>query len=298
MSTFLGSSNVRMVQFTGGTAGAEAVTKVMRGRVKLEDAGMDWKVLGPLPKTQASQRLIDYVAWQCDQDAYAASGQKCSAQSVMLAHEDWFRFGLIDRLQQLAARRSFTDLTLSPVLSHSTAEILDHMQRVCALPGSKILFGGKPITTQHTIPDRYGAFEPTAVLVDMKELLKDSDRYRLVTKELFGPFQIVAKWASNEEDVMLDFLSRIDALLTAAIVSHDSLFINRVIADTCNGTTFCGLRSRTTGGPPNHWFGPAGSPLSAGIASPEAVRSTWTCHREIVYDEGPIPAEWTMPTPS
>lgn len=29
----------------------------------------------------------DYVAWVCDQDAYACSGQKCSAQSMLFMHE-------------------------------------------------------------------------------------------------------------------------------------------------------------------------------------------------------------------
>lgn len=31
-------------------------------------------------------RDIDCVAWIADQDAYAAGGQKCSAQSVLFAH--------------------------------------------------------------------------------------------------------------------------------------------------------------------------------------------------------------------
>ena len=35
---------------------------------------------------------VDYVAWVCDQDAYACSGQKCSAQSMLFMHEVWFGF--------------------------------------------------------------------------------------------------------------------------------------------------------------------------------------------------------------
>jgi hypothetical protein len=42
---------------------ADAITINMKGRVKLEDAGFDWKVLGP------DVSDVDYVAWQCDQDA-------------------------------------------------------------------------------------------------------------------------------------------------------------------------------------------------------------------------------------
>ena len=52
-------------------------------QVFLEDAGFDWKILGP------DVAEPDYVAWQCDQDAYACSGQKCSAQSILFMHENW-----------------------------------------------------------------------------------------------------------------------------------------------------------------------------------------------------------------
>ena len=58
-----------------------------REQVFLEDAGFDWKVLGP----DVSE--VDYVAWQCDQDAYACSGQKCSAQSILFMHENWAAAG-------------------------------------------------------------------------------------------------------------------------------------------------------------------------------------------------------------
>ena len=53
----------------------------------LEDAGFDWKILGP------DVRDLDYVAWQCDQDAYACSGQKCSAQSLLMAHTNYMQAG-------------------------------------------------------------------------------------------------------------------------------------------------------------------------------------------------------------
>ncbi len=73
----LKQANVRLTMFTGSTKVAEHLTKALNGKVRLEDGGYDWKVLGPdVPKTQAE---IDYVAWQSDQDAYAHTGQKCSA---------------------------------------------------------------------------------------------------------------------------------------------------------------------------------------------------------------------------
>lgn len=88
---------------------------------------------------------------------------------------------------------------------------------------------------------------------------------------------------------MLGALERCEAHLTAAVVSRDIQFQNHVLANTVNGTTYSGIRARTTGAPQNHWFGPAGDPRGAGIGSPEAIRMVWSCHREIIFDQGPVP---------
>jgi 1-pyrroline-5-carboxylate dehydrogenase len=47
--------------------------------------------------------------------------------------------------------------------------------------------------------------------------------------------------------MVLEALERVDAHLTAAVVSNDVLFQNEVLAHTVNGTTYCGIRARTTG---------------------------------------------------
>ena len=75
-------------------------------------------------------------------------------------------------------------------------------------------------------------------------------------------------------------------------------FVNNIMANTVNGTSYCGIRARTTGAPQNHWFGPGGDPRGAGIGTPEAILTTWTCHREIVSDIGPVPENWTTPKPT
>lgn len=55
----------------------------MDGKCRYEDSGFNWKVIGP---DLFSSDQIKMIAQQCDQDAYAASGQKCSAQRVLLIH--------------------------------------------------------------------------------------------------------------------------------------------------------------------------------------------------------------------
>jgi 1-pyrroline-5-carboxylate dehydrogenase len=68
MEKILTKSNVRMTQFTGSSNIAERLAVKLHGKVKLEDAGFDWKILGPDPHD------IDGVAWNCDHDAYTYSG--------------------------------------------------------------------------------------------------------------------------------------------------------------------------------------------------------------------------------
>lgn len=278
--------DLRLVQFTGSSEVAEKIAAQFAGRVRLEDAGFDWKIIGP----DYSPEWLDYVAWQCDQDAYNATGQKCSAQSILFAHRNWGGT-LLPKLAELAARRRLDDLTLGPVLSWTNERMLAHVEATSAIPGAKRLFGGK-LLEGHSIPDRYGAMEPTAVQVPLAEI---DGHFDLVTTELFGPFQVVVEYDDGELPEALSILQRMTQHLTAAVVSRDVHFQNRVLGATLNGTTYCGMRARTTGAPQNHWFGPCGDPRAAGIGTPEAIRATWSGHREIIMDQGPLPDDWTVP---
>lgn len=93
--------------------------------------------------------------------------------------------------------------------------------------------------------------------------------------------------ADDQLRAVLDVLESMSHHLTAAVVSNDVPFLQEVLAHTVNGTTYAGIRARTTGAPQNHWFGPAGDPRGAGIGTPEAIRLVWSCHREIIHDFGP-----------
>lgn len=278
---------LRLVQFTGSSTVAEHIAGVMNGRVRLEDAGFDWKIIGP----DYAPEWADYVAWQAEQDAYNATGQKCSAQSILFVHDNW-QPHVVPKMKQLAARRNLDDLTTGPVLSWTTRQMQDHIAGITSIAGARLLFGGKPLSG-HRIPDCYGTLEPTAVEVPLAALA--GEQFDLVTRELFGPFQVVVNYGDDDLPEVLEVLERISQHLTAAIVSNDIPFQQRVLGATVNGTTYCGMRARTTGAPQNHWFGPCGDPRSAGIGTPEAIINTWSGHREIIMDEGPLPGGWTIP---
>lgn len=226
---------------------------------------------------------------QCDQDAYACTGQKCSAQSMLFVHSNWAATGLYDKLKQLASRCGvhwlgpWLGLRVKEVPSAASCGMdalvwasccegaarqplggklwhgatppfnirrpavqaqagrpdcgagadMDHRGhyeahstaaehpgcalwrrwaftarsgrhtsaarppsrpraplRHCLAAGATLLFGGKPLA-HHTIPEVYGAVEPTAVFVPLEQALKP-EHFGAVTTEVFGPFQVRA----------------------------------------------------------------------------------------------------------
>lgn len=288
MEHILKRSNPRVIQFTGSSTVAEHLSKQFAGKVKIEDAGFDWKILGPDVKD------VDYVAWQCDQDAYAASGQKCSAQSILFMHTNWHKHDFLDKLKKQAERRSLKDLTIGPVLTWTNQRIEEHINMLLELDGAKVLWGGKRLT-DHTIPEQYGSFEPTAVYVPIKHF-SSAKKVKLICTEVFGPFQVITDYKISSLKKVLETLESMEHHLTAAVVSNDTDFLNEVVPHTVNGTTYVGRRARTTGAPQNHWFGPSGDPRGAGIGTKEAIHLVWSTHREIIWDKGPIPEDWAGQT--
>jgi 1-pyrroline-5-carboxylate dehydrogenase len=282
MSAFLEmvKHDVRLVQFTGSSNVAEEISQILHGKVRIEDAGFDWKIIGP----DYNKKYFDHVAWQCDQDAYAASGQKCSATSILFVHHNWREPQLLPCLAALANRRKLDNLTVGPVLSWTTGKIFEHVKKLSSLNGAYILFGGEELK-DHSIPKCYGAIRPTAVFVPLKEI---ENNFELVMTEVFGPVQVITEYFDDSLPIVLDLCERMENHLTAAIVSNDPEFINRVLGSTVNGTTYVGMLARTTGAPQNHWFGPCGDPRGAGIGTDQAIRLTWSSPRCIIRDEGPI----------
>ena len=61
MHALLLKANPRMTLFTGSSRVAEMLARDLHGRIKIEDAGFDWKILGP----DVSE--FDYVAFTSDQ---------------------------------------------------------------------------------------------------------------------------------------------------------------------------------------------------------------------------------------
>lgn len=175
---------------------------------------------------------VDYCAWVADEDAYACSGQKCSAQSIAFVHSNWMRAGLFGKMAALAARRNLDDLTVGAVLSHTTDEMLAHKDKLLALPGARLEFGGHELV-DHSIPTQYGALAPTAVFVPLPTILASQDAFDLATTEIFGPFQVLTEFDDSTVDSVIEACERMPHHLTAGIVSSDQRFLDKVPPSVC-----------------------------------------------------------------
>jgi 1-pyrroline-5-carboxylate dehydrogenase len=61
MEKILKKGDARTTVFTGSSHVAEQLCKTLNGKVRIEDAGFDWKILGPdVPKDERDQQAI---AW-------------------------------------------------------------------------------------------------------------------------------------------------------------------------------------------------------------------------------------------
>lgn len=272
---------IQMIQFTGSTAVAERLSQVTLSRVKREDSGFDWKVLGP----NFSPDDIGTVARQCDQDAYAASGQKCSAQSFLIAHHKWLTASLFDRLNEFAQKRRLLNLGVGPTLTWPDVRIKAHVDKLCAIEGAYLIFGGAPEPHGiYRIPGAYGCYRPTAVFVPLDQIVP---HFALVTTEVFAPVQIVTEWETQQDlQLVLQILNHLPHHLTAGIVDRNVNFVEYMLGRTRNATTYAGILGRTSGAPQWHRFGGGGHPAAAGIGTPEAIRDVWTYPREVIKDWG------------
>lgn len=57
------SKTLRAMQFTGSNRVANEICKATLGKVKIEDAGFNWKILGP----DLCGDMMEYVSWMADQ---------------------------------------------------------------------------------------------------------------------------------------------------------------------------------------------------------------------------------------
>ena len=58
---------------------------------------------------------------------------------------------------------------------------------------------------------------------------RSAKKFELLTTELFGPFSIVTEYTDHKFEFVLECLERMNSHLTAAVVSSDPVFTQKVL---------------------------------------------------------------------
>lgn len=117
-------------------------------------------------------------------------------------HQKWSKTNFLELIERQASKRKLENLSVGPVLSWNNERIKAHIDAILELDGAKILFGGEPLPQPHHIPSVYGSYKPTAIFVPFKHF-RSEKKSKLLTTELFGPFQIVTEYKTKDIDFML-----------------------------------------------------------------------------------------------
>jgi delta 1-pyrroline-5-carboxylate dehydrogenase len=153
------------------------------------------------------------------QGAFGRSGQKCSANSVVLAHEDvWPK--LKDELVRQAKALKMTNpversADLGPVINERAFDkIAGYVDRAKKDPKATLLAGG-------TFSKEKGFYiEPTLFEVN-------DPKHELLVEEIFGPVTAVKTFRTLEEAVSI--IEQHSYRLTGAVISRDESWLEKAI---------------------------------------------------------------------
>jgi len=196
-----GDDRLNAIAMTGSSNAGKHVASVS-GMVELH-----MELGGNAPAVVFPDADLGHVAGQCAAGSFKYAGQRCSAVSRVLAHED-VHDEVIDRLDDEMDSWTTGDLfdpdtTVGPLISDSQADWVEELIDDAVEKGATLVRGG----------ERDGQHIQPALLADVPH---DA---RIVHEEQFGPVAAVVSVADEEE--ALDLANGTDLGLDASVFTND-----------------------------------------------------------------------------
>jgi glyceraldehyde-3-phosphate dehydrogenase [NAD(P)+] len=196
-----GDDRINAIAMTGSSNAGKHVASVS-GMVDLH-----MELGGNAPAVVFPDADLDHVAGQCAAGSFKYAGQRCSAVSRVLAHED-VHDEVVDRLEAEMDGWQTGDLfapdtTVGPLISESQADWVEELIEDAVEKGATLVRGG----------ERDGQFVQPALLADVPH---DA---RIVHEEQFGPVAAVTKVSGEKEAVEL--ANESDLGLDASVFTSD-----------------------------------------------------------------------------
>lgn len=219
--------DIPVISFTGSTSTGAQVGEVcgrMHKRLSLEMGGKNAQIVMPDANLELA---LDGVLW----GAFGTTGQRCTATSRLLLHED-IHDEFLDLLVERASR-----LRLGPGLEEGTdvgplinQQALDKVQgyiEVARQEGDEIVLGGRRADQGDLARGFF--FEPTI----LRGVRPGS---RLACEEVFGPVLSVIRFRDLDEAFRIN--NEVAYGLSSSLYTNDVRAAFRAIAELDNGITY------------------------------------------------------------
>jgi acyl-CoA reductase-like NAD-dependent aldehyde dehydrogenase len=218
---------IPVISFTGSTAVGSQIGSVcgrMHKRLSLEMGGKNAQIVMP---DAPMDLAIDGVLW----GAFGTTGQRCTATSRLLLHEDIhdrFLDQLIDRAHALRLGSGLIDGNdVGPLINQAALDKVASYVEVARGEGDEVLTGGKRATGGDL--DRGFFFEPT-ILRGVKP------GSRLACEEVFGPVLSVIRFGDLDEAIRIN--NEVKYGLSSSIYTNDVRASFRAMLELDNGISY------------------------------------------------------------
>ncbi|WIV66135.1 aldehyde dehydrogenase family protein [Natrialbaceae archaeon AArc-T1-2] len=206
-----GDDRVNCIAMTGSSGAGKHVARES-GMVTLH-----MELGGNAPAIVFDDADLDDVAGACAKGSFKYAGQRCSAVSRVLAHED-VHDELVSRLEREVDAWQPGDLfdeatTVGPLISESQADYVEELLEDAVEKGAELVRGGERRAPEG-VPAELGSrfVEPTL----LANVPHDA---RVIHEEQFGPLAVVTTVSDREEAIEL--ANGTDLALDAAVFTSD-----------------------------------------------------------------------------
>lgn len=219
--------DVNAVSFTGSTETGSKIGEAcgrMHKRLSLEMGGKNPMIV---MEDADLDLVLDGLLW----GAFGTTGQRCTATSRLIVHED-VHDELVDRLKKAAGALRIgygneDDTEMGPVINSKGLEKIEYYVGVGKEEGAELVLGGERATGEG-LDDGF-FFQPT-IFTGVEPTM------RIAQEEIFGPVLVVLKISSYEEAIRV--ANGVEYGLSSAIYTKDVARAFQAMHDIEAGITY------------------------------------------------------------
>lgn len=217
---------IPVVSFTGSTETGRMIGRVcgeMHKRLSLEMGGKNAQIVMPDADFDLA---IDGVLW----GAFGTTGQRCTATSRLLLHEeihDRFLEALVARVEALRLGDGLQDgVEVGPLINEAALSKVEHYVSIGREEARLVIGGNRP--GGDDLKEGY-FFEPT-IFTDVQP------GSRLAMEEIFGPVLSVIRFSDVDEAFRIN--NEVSYGLSSALYTRDVNLSFQALAELDNGITY------------------------------------------------------------